>query len=560
MKSLILLCIFIFNTAIANTASLKVDPQVPIKGEDFTLTFEIQTQERTEPFIAFDPGEIAVISKGESGYSTRTTIINGKISTERKLSISYVLNAPKAGIKRIKDISIDVGGQKIKLRDFKIKIGSESFKNRDLFLLAETSKTSVFLGEGLTVNYYLYHRSAITTVDFDKFPKLNNFVKRFHNPPATRERVSYNGQVYERRLTYTARLYPTKVGELRVDPLKLKVGVVSGGGNSPFGVFGLRGGRQRLKSLSSQNLNIDVKPLPSANMPENFTGLVGKHEFSFSQPRSKFLVNEAIELKLTVNGPGLLEKYDGPQIYSSPNLEEFDIKSEIKEEGLDRARKIFDYTYLARSNLEIDGRVLKLYYLNPESGSYEFQEIKIPKLVASGGSSNGVQSEPGTKSVDSKAIGLTEEVTRQNIVTSELPPLFNVDEKGSVLAKYLNYLLSFFIFAILLELFFRFYQETRPGFDRKTKFYNELKKGKVSYKNIYSFLTESLPGGGGLKDRVLQSDVSKESKDYFLHLLNSYGKSEYKDKKKLSFKVEAKHLNEFFEMKKKENESSNRYF
>ena len=94
--------------------------------------------------------------------------------------------------------------------------------------------------------------------------------------------------------------------------MKISVQIIENDYNSGFGF-----GNQRFKNkdLSSPMVEIEVLPLPTEGVPSSFTGLVGEHEFNLSVPKTKYLVNEPIEIKLEVKGKGALENLDAPAIF-----------------------------------------------------------------------------------------------------------------------------------------------------------------------------------------------------------------------------------------------------
>jgi hypothetical protein len=550
----------------AGSAIVRVEPQQPAAGEMFSVIFEIETNNSDEPFIAFDPGQLSVQGKGETGYSTRTTIINGKITTERKMSVAYTMSADKAGINTIKDISITVGDDKIEVKDLKVQILSESSKTRDIFIEAELSKDVAYVGEGITVNYYLYSKFPVTTIDFDNFPKLNDFVKRFYNPTGMKETVKHNGEIMSRSLRYSARIFPTKAGELEVDPLRLRVGYFEDSNNyNPYSVLGVGFGKTKTKTFSSQKLKLIVKDLPP-NPPSGFTGLVGDHSFKMLAPRNKYLVNEAIELKLEVEGEGLLEKYDGPQIYEHDELESFDVKAELKDDSQGRARKIYDFTYLARNNLTIPARSMELYYLNPTNDQYEKVVIEVPELVASGGTAKA-SSDPSTAPQED-ASGTAKEEAPKNILAKkiippqevrELSPIFQIELIKKNIYQKLNIALLIIILLFSLEELRKYFTKDSREIDKLKSLLKKMKKGEVSYANLYLFLDLCVRGEGPLTERLEASSMDADSKRYFLSLLDNVGNSEYKSKKALGIKLEENRIKSLLLLSEKRHENTNPY-
>src|SRR5690606_38109190 len=189
------------------------------------------------------------------------------------------------------------------------------------------------------------------------------------------------------------------------DALKLQVSV--GFGGSGFSGYGLRDVRN--VTLSSSPVKVEVSEPPPENVAEGFTGLVGDHSFNLVTRKSKYLVNEPIELKLEVVGPGLLEKLDDPVFYTHPDLESFDTRSEIQEVAANRSRKVIEYTYLPRGQMKIAARTLKLSVFLPDQKSYKTHDIQIPELVVVGGVA--APSQPSSPS---------EETTTTNVVAPKI--------------------------------------------------------------------------------------------------------------------------------------------
>ena len=171
-------------------------------------------------------------------------------------------------------------------------------------------------------------------------------IKRFHHVKENSENVNYRGYIYKRSLKYSARVYPEKIGKLFIDSMKVGVQYQNRGDRRTLlGAFRFAFGEVKRRNFSSRPIEIAVRPLP-AGAPQNFTGLVGEHTFKASSLKKKYLVNEAIELRVEVYGPGALENFDDPIIYHDHELEVFDTKSEIVETSESTAKKILDYTYL----------------------------------------------------------------------------------------------------------------------------------------------------------------------------------------------------------------------
>lgn len=546
MKRLFFLWIIIFSNSIfAEDVEVTVEPREGIVNENFYVTFKIKTSGSEEPYISFTPSGASVLGKNAHGLSISTVVINGKFTTTKEQSVVYELLAERAGQVYLRNIKVEMNGKTIPVKEVKITILNEARRIPDAFIEAETSKTKVYLGEGLDVNYYLYFKTSISANDVKEFPKLNKFIKRFHHINSPVETVQYRGQIYRRILAYSARLFPEKIGAATLDPMKISVQIVE----NEYGGFGFGSQRYKNKDLSSQPVSIEVLPLPKEGVPASFTGLVGEHEFNLTVPKTKYLVNEPIEIKLEVKGKGALENLDTPVIFEDKNLESFDTKTDVTELGTQAAKKSFEYTMLARGPLKIEGRKMSLAYFDPETSRYIEKKIEVPALEVEG---QGVI--PPTP-VESQKKERVEKTIEENKIAL-VGPILRGQEKW----YYKFFLvLNTFLGAMLLTLVGMFIKSKKEnkkekGANLKIKeAISHLKNKGINYSDLYKVLAEldkekkMSNGGVSIRDILNESTLKKETKEYFKNVLSSmeggtFAKGSTKEIKKINF--DKKHFNE----------------
>lgn len=381
MKIVMFFILAFFSMAIrAQEVEVVVEPKEPVINENFFVTFKIKTSGSEEPYISFTPYGASVLGKRSQGLSISTVVINGKFTTTKEQAVVYELLAERAGQVYLRNVKVEMSGKTIPVNEVRVNVLNEARRIPDAFIEAEASKTKIYLGEGVDVNYYLYFKTSISANDVKEFPKLNKFIKRFHHINAPVETVQYKGQVFKRILAYSARLYAEKVGSAVLDPMTISVQMIE----NDYNGFGFGSQRYKNKDLSSARIEVEVLPLPTEGVPSSFTGLIGDHEFNLSVPKTKYLVNEPIEIKLEVKGKGAVENFDAPVIYTDNNLEQFDTKSEVTEIGMQAAKKVFEYTLLARGPVKIAGREMAFAYFEPSSGKYIEKKISIPGIEVSG--------------------------------------------------------------------------------------------------------------------------------------------------------------------------------
>jgi hypothetical protein len=531
----------------AEEVDVELSPPEPLMNESFFMTFKIKTTGNVEPYISFTPVGATVLGKREQGVSISTTVINGKFTTTREQNYVFELMSERSGQVSIKNIKVEIGGKVTNVKDVHANVIAQARKIPDAFMEAQASKTKVYLGEAIDVNYYLYFKTSISANDVKEFPKLNKFIKRFHHINSPVETVQYKGQVFKRILAYSARLYPEKVGNAVLDPMTISVQIIESDYGSPFGGFGMGSQRYKNKDLSSPRIEVEVLPLPSENVPAGFTGMVGEHEFSLNIPKTKYLVNEPIEIKLEVKGKGALENMDAPTIYSDNNLEQFDTKSEVSEVGTQLAKKVFEYTLLARGPLSIKQRDLPLAYFDPGTGKYIEKKLTIPQLdvsgVAASSSGSSANSQSPIKNKDQAGATLENDFLSKLFSSTATPEANMKTEKNSLGLVGPNFkdenhlfnrwfdILNLLLSITIMSVAFAWYRQSKTNLNSSSsssvyaRDVAHMKKNGVHYSELYKLVSaldkQNLMAGGGISTNQVidQSELSHEAKAYFKQTL-----------------------------------------
>ena len=533
-KFFILFLLFFHFVIYSQEVDIKVVPKQPVVGEKFHLVVTVSTKlrnSRNRPFVSFYPFGTDVLGKKKTKEVIDTVIINGKVNKIKRFTYIYDLVSSKVGNAWLRNIRVDIDGKRLRSPNLNIRIKKSKKKkgnSEDAFILAISSKKSPFLGEGIDVGYYLYLRAQVSKYEVKRYPKLEGFLKRFYFPNEKIERVNFNGMPYKRSLKYSARLYPEKVGILEIDSLKLKVRHIHRrGGNfskivlgSPFRTS------YKVKILENRPIKVNVRPIPTEGRPKDFTGLVGEHIFKISINKTKFLVNEAIELKFEIEGEGALEKYDAPIIYNHSELEEFDKKSKIERITNARSKKIFDYTFLARAPLKINQREINLYYFEPQMELFKGQVLTIPGLIVGGQAISSKTSAHPQVAENNLALNGDDAKGRS---VKLFAPLFEANIlHGGWLIK-LNGLLLISLVFLGCKMIFAFVKKRNQGGDLE-KLYLSIKKQGLNYSKLYKVIIklkdgphETLPASptspASLISIVDKSSLSEDAKKYFKRLI-----------------------------------------
>ena len=178
----------------------------------------------------------------------------------------------------------------------------------DIFIRALPSSREAFQGEQVTVEYRLYFREGIQlrqsrltdSWDAEGFWREELDVETRPIPRIVVE----NGLRYNTIVLKRAAVFPTRAGEMSVDPLKIESeALLPFGSRDPFqSLFALRT-RFTPVQLASPRVNIDARPLP-AGAPASFNGAVGSYAMTVVPDRTELQVGESVTLTINLAGTG----------------------------------------------------------------------------------------------------------------------------------------------------------------------------------------------------------------------------------------------------------------
>lgn len=521
MKSIVKAIILLMISAQAfgaGTLDIEIDPKEPVLGEPFKINFNITSSKGDNPVIDFEPSsDLEIISRGNSRVSTRTSFVNGKMSYERKVTVSFDMVANKAGSEFIKKVEVKFGDEVLKKNYFPINVLKIPRKARPVFVRAEVEKEQYYVGESILVRYYLYNKAdvSMSATDVKKFPRLDKFLKRYHQEPPNPVRVQIRGVPFERRVIYTAQLFGETPGVYKVDPISLNARY-SERSSDPFGNLGfgnLRLGGLKSRTIRSETLKIDVLPLPLEGRPAGFTGLVGEHSFRLSYNKSKYLANEPIELQLLTEGEGALELFEAPKIFQDDLIEDFETTADLKINQDFTATKSFDYTYLGRGSVKLPAKTIILSFFDPKTKTYKTKNIELSEfeVVAVGKVARAENNKASTN--QSNPSNKTEFVSPTTMSSSSflMKPIYKSVSSYVYYAKHLFWIIGIGVFIILFMFLWKLIKNMQG---RTIGVIEEIKRQGLTYKNMYEVF-EVISSGDSLNEKIDNSSLSQDAKQYF---------------------------------------------
>ena len=361
-------------------------------GEQFEINFSVNGNGSS--FIGPQITGFSVLSGPNPSMSSSTQNINGQILQSIQTSFSFYLQATQVGTFTIPGATITVNGKKYKSNAITIKVVKgqtaaaqqqqaqsgttvATLGSKDVFLKAFVSKSNPVEGEQVIVSYKIYTRVPIPEYAVTKLPSSVGFwaqdlLDANYKPKQYNERIG--GQPYAVAEIKKEALFPQKAGKLIIQPIQVDVIAQLAvkqskkkRGNVPFAndpffdsffndVFSGPQVEQVKRSLVSNSLTIDVQALPNAKnesgKPADFTGAVGKFNFTTKVDKTAVKADEPITLTVTISGKGNIKLIENPKIAFPSDFEVYDPKvtdNVSASEGGISGTKSYEYILIPRN-------------------------------------------------------------------------------------------------------------------------------------------------------------------------------------------------------------------
>lgn len=260
--------------------------------------------------------------------------VNGKRSMSK--SFGYTLQPTKQGRLTIGSATITINGQTYESEPVTIEVTAPVQRpndtsvplveaNESVHLVAQLSKRNPYLNEPITVLYKLYFKPELEVRNFNitNSPEFNDFwshnieIKQYETTTET-----FRGEQYRSAIIRKVVLYPQKSSKLNLAPFEMDVALGVPTNRRDF--FGGRVYNTTSIKVSTGEVTVDVKPLPEAGRPEDFSGAVGTFDFVVTTDKTALRHGESIELDVVVSGKGNLELFPLPKPIVPSTLEIYD--------------------------------------------------------------------------------------------------------------------------------------------------------------------------------------------------------------------------------------------
>jgi hypothetical protein len=281
--------------------------------------------------------------------------INGRTSSSK--SFIYLLLPEKEGQFAIDPVEVRIGDKTYRTQPLQIRVTSApqnpqpqqrrslspfdpfaQFEEEEdlrrsraeadsILVRAEVDRSSAYPGQQVTLAYRVYTQVSISGFQLRENPPLSGFwvedLEVENQPKPVRQVL--NGREY---LVFTVKkqaLFATATGKLKIPSSIFAFSAETG--RDFFGVFG----RNETLYRKTQELSLDVKPLPAAGRPQDFGNAVGSFNLNSSIDKNQAATGEAVALRIKLEGQGNLKMI--PDI-PCPSLPDFAVYSSKRADSI----------------------------------------------------------------------------------------------------------------------------------------------------------------------------------------------------------------------------------
>ncbi len=334
--------------------------------------------------------------------STSISIVNGRQSSS--LTLQYLLSPKKTGTLTIGPATLQYNKKTYTTKPITIEVikgthsqtpsssqspdsqqqetGAETILGPEVYLRSEVDKETAYIGEQITLSYYLYTRINIAGYDITQQPNFTGFwVEELNTPqPPKLQYQTINGVRYGVALMKKVALFPTSSGEVTIEPMVMRFSIkVQTRSRDPFDrffndPFDEFFGRTQEIIRKTQPIELKILPLPEKNRPATFNGDVGNFTMSVELDKTQMKQDEPITLTVKIQGAGNIKTVKEPIIRLPESFKRYDpeiIENPFTSQEPIQGEKIFTSVIIPSSTGEFQIDPVQFSYFDPQRKVYQ---------------------------------------------------------------------------------------------------------------------------------------------------------------------------------------------
>lgn len=257
----------------------------------------------------------------------------------------------------------------------------------DVFVKASLNKKKAYVNEKLIYKFGFYTNADLVSNPQYYAPDFKGFWKDVSTPKTRYE--SAGGINYLVNEIETV-LYPIESGKITVGPSRLKIAFMDFSSRDSaddfFSLF-INMGQRKEKILETEEIAVEILPLPSENKPEDFSGAVGDFKMQASVDRAEALTDEPVTLTVQITGNGNMKSVNEINFKAGEDFKVYDtVVSDISS-----GSKEFRILMIPLRPGEKTIEPARLCFFNPDKKIYSYARTQPISIKVEGEPSSGAE-------------------------------------------------------------------------------------------------------------------------------------------------------------------------
>ncbi|KPA11887.1 batD protein [Candidatus Magnetomorum sp. HK-1] len=374
--------------------TIHVDRTEVSQSDSIKMTIKVSgTQSAVRPRVA----GLQNFRVQSGGTSSNFSMVNGQVSSS--IDQTYYLFPKKIGRFNIGPAEVEINGKTYRSNHVTVTVQKQSSdvsqqSHQPVFLTVSLSSPKTYVGQTIFYTVKFYYNVSVRDLGIVLPEGEGISLKQLGKPSEYSANVK--GKKYNVIEIHHA-LTTEKTGTFTLAPTVMKMNVLERQQRNRFSVFDNFFTSARPHSVQSQAVKLTILPLPEANRPLDFTGLVGEFSINAQLDPQKIPSGESTTLSLQISGQGnvqLMPDINIPEIENIKVYADQPVISINETPSGFTGQKSMKWALVPQKEGEYSIGPFSLSFFSPKNNNYKTVSTSQMKLMVTPGKKIAVTSIP----------------------------------------------------------------------------------------------------------------------------------------------------------------------
>jgi hypothetical protein len=361
--------------AFANVSvTASVDRNRLALGETVAFTIAIQgSQQAGSPAI---PRVDGLTFNGPS-MNQSVSWSNGKVS--QTINLVYQVTPTRTGELTIPAVAVEIAGQTYQTQPIRLAVEKNAVSpelNKQAFVQAQMPSRELYLGQTIPVDVRVYVRGDVPLTGFGGYNYDAAGLGYRHLPNLKQGTQTINGEGF-RVFIIEGAITPGRTGTLAFGPCVVQGQIAvqqprrARGLDSIIDQF-FNQTEARPLPLTLEPVAVEVRPLPVAGRPADFSGAIGQWNLAVTAKPAEVAVGDPITLTIKISGTGNIDLVPTPKLAGLDEFKTYDPTIKTTKNDLNTAgERVIQQVLIARDTNVKQLPEVRLSYFDPVAKAYK---------------------------------------------------------------------------------------------------------------------------------------------------------------------------------------------